>query len=155
MFLFNKKDQVVVKIVENKKEREDAMDVRKQVFQKDMGIDPESDFDGKDDRADHIIAYVNGKEAGTLRIRYDDDGELGKVAEFERIAVLRKFRGQNIAKQMIEYMFGYLKSNGTRGVVFKAQEHTKGFYEQLGFVQQGNAFADGGVLHVRMFKVLY
>lgn len=147
--------EIIIKIAETKKEREDAMDVRKQVFQKDMGVDSESDFDGKDDGADHIVAYVNGKEAGTLRIRYDDDGELGKVAEFERIAVLRKFRGQNIAKQMVEYMIVYLKGNGTRGVIFKAQEHAKGFYEQLGFVQQGNAFADGGVLHVKMFKVLY
>lgn len=147
-------EKIIVKITETKKEKEDAMDVRKQVFQKDMGVDPEADFDGKDNSADHVIVYVDGKEAGTLRIRYDEDGEIGEIAEIERIAVLRKFRGQNIAKQMVEFVIGYLKNKGIRRAIFKAQEHAKGFYEQLGFRQEGEVFVDTGILHVRMIMDL-
>jgi predicted GNAT family N-acyltransferase len=153
MFLFGNKD-IVIKIAEGEKEREGAMDVRRHVFQKDQGIDPEADFDGKDDNADHIIAYVGGKEAGTLRIRYlpEDDK---KNAEIERVAVLRKFRGQDIGKKMMEYALSYLKNKGIGRVMFKTREHTKEFYEGLGFRQEGEVFADGGIPNIMMSIYLF
>lgn len=82
--------KIFIKIIETEKELTDAESIRRQVFQKEQGIAEEIDFDGKDNEADHIIAYFEEKPVGTTRVRYIDDG---KTAKIERTAVLREFRG--------------------------------------------------------------
>lgn len=140
-----------IKVVETEKELVDAKAVRSQVFQKEQGIAVEVDFDGKDNEADHIIAYFNSRSVGTTRIRYTNGG---KTAKIERTAVLREFRGQNIGKQIIEYALCYLKDKGIEKAILNAQEHAKRFYEKLGFQQEGEIFVEAGIPHVRMFKDL-
>ena len=144
--------EILIKIVKTDKELTDAKSVRTEVFQKEQGIAAEIDFDGKDNEADHIIAYFDKRPVGTMRIRYIIDG--GKVAKIERMAVLREFRGQNIGGRMMEYALDYLKEKGIEKAVLDAQEHAKKFYEKLGFKQEGEVFMEVGIPHVKMFKIM-
>ena len=140
--------KISIKTVETDKELVDAKAIRTEVFQKEQGIATEIDFDGKDNEADHIIAYFDEKPVGTMRIRYVDGG---KIAKIERMAVLREFRGQSIGGQMMEYVFSYLKDKKIEKATLDAQEHAKKFYEKLGFKQEGEIFMEVGIPHIKMF----
>lgn len=90
-------DLVDIKIVSLQKEFDDAMSIRKSVFVEEQGIAPELEFDGNDFCSTHIVAYVNNKPVGTLRIRYFKD-----FVKFERAAVLKEFRKTNVSQAMMQ-----------------------------------------------------
>lgn len=143
--------EIIIKIVETDKELADAKSVRSQVFQREQRIAAEMDFDGKDNEAEHIIAYFDKKPLGTMRIRYINGG---KIAKIERMAVLRKFRSQNIGGRMMEYALKYLKGKEIKKATLDAQERAKKFYEKFGFKQEGEIFMEVGIPHVKMFQDL-
>ncbi|HBL14022.1 MAG TPA: GNAT family N-acetyltransferase, partial [Cyanobacteria bacterium UBA11162] len=58
--------------------------VRVQVFQIEQGVDPALEFDGNDETATHILAYLDNQPVGTTRIRYLNN----QTAKIERLAVL-------------------------------------------------------------------
>jgi len=88
-------NNIEIKITKDRNEITEAMEIRRRVFVVGQGIDEKLDFDGKDDEAEHIIAYSDGKPAGTLRIRYADK----ETAKLERLAVLESQRRNGIGKK--------------------------------------------------------
>lgn len=83
---------VNIKIVSSQQELDDAFDVRRKVFVEEQKIHPSLEFDGNDFCATHIVAYVNEKPVGTMRIRYFSD-----FVKFERMSVLPELRKSNIS----------------------------------------------------------
>lgn len=140
-------NKISVKIAENRKEMSDAKDVRRQVFQIEQGIDSKLDFDGEDDKADHVIAYLRGKAIGTARIRYLPE----KTAKIERVSVLKEYRGKGAGKGIMEYIVCYLRGKSAENIKLDSQEYAKVFYEKLGFKQRGKVFQEAGVPHVEMW----
>lgn len=147
----NLMENIKIKLIKRPEELNDAYKVRKLVFQKEQGIDKRLDFDGKDEALYHIVAYYNDNPIGTTRIQYLNNG---KSAKIERTAVLQNYRGYGVGKQIIKYTIDYLKEKRIEKVILNAQEHAKGFYEKLGFKQEGEIFKEAGLPHVRMHKEL-
>lgn len=87
-----------IKLITSLEEFKEAYAIRRSVFQGEQGVDPELDFDGLDEKAEQIIAYLEEQAVGTARIRYLDD----KTAKIERLAVLPLARGQGIGQQIME-----------------------------------------------------
>ncbi|MBP0007580.1 MULTISPECIES: GNAT family N-acyltransferase [unclassified Roseofilum] len=51
-------------------EQEEAIaNIRIEVFQNEQGVDPSLEFDGFDEQADHLLAYIESKPVGTARVR--------------------------------------------------------------------------------------
>ena len=75
---------LIIKSAQLPQEFSAIQSVRQAVFQAEQGVEPELDFDGKDETSEQIIAYIDGKPVGTARIRYLND----KIAKIERLAVL-------------------------------------------------------------------
>lgn len=140
---------ISVKIVENGEEITSAKEVRRQVFQLEQGIDEKTDFDGKDEKADHIIACFNDKVVGTIRIRYTES----KIAKLERLAVLKEHRKIGVGKKILEYVINYLKEKGIKSLTLDSQYHAKGFYEKFGFEEEGESFEEAGIKHIKMVKI--
>lgn len=90
-------DSVNIKIVSNQNEFDDALSVRQKVFVEEQKISPDNEFDNNDFNATHIVAYVNDKPVGTLRIRYFKD-----FVKFERACVLKEFRKTNVAQAIVQ-----------------------------------------------------
>jgi predicted GNAT family N-acyltransferase len=126
--------------------------VRSQVYEIEQGINPDRVFDGKDELAEHILAYLDNQPVGTARIRC-----LSKHStSIEKLAVLSTARRQGIGKKIMEKSLEIAAQKNVEEVVINAQEYIKGLYQQLGFEQEGERFMVAGNPHalIKMRKRL-
>lgn len=143
-------DNLVLKIAELPAELPQIFQVRYLVFQVEQGVDPSLEFDGADDSATHILAYLEEKPVGTARMRFLD----AQTAKVERVAVLQAARGLGIGKKIMETAIDFLAQAGVSEVRIHAQEHVRVFYENMGFQPEGEIFEEAGIPHVKMRKLL-
>ncbi|MFB8787721.1 MAG: GNAT family N-acetyltransferase [Potamolinea sp.] len=122
--------------------------IRNQVFHEEQGVDPALEFDGLDNTAEHLLAYLDNQPVGTARIRYLDN----QTAKIERLAVLSPARGKGIGKKLMEKALEIIEAKQMQQVVVNAQEYVKGLYQQLAFEQVGESFEEAGIFHVKMIK---
>jgi predicted GNAT family N-acyltransferase len=124
--------------------------IRRSVFQEEQGVDPALEFDGLDETATHLLAYLDERPVGTARIRYLEQ----QTAKIERLAVLSTARGLGIGKKLMVKALDVAEKNNTQDVVVNAQEYVKALYQQLGFEQVGERFEEAGIVHIKMIKRL-
>ena len=143
-------NKLTIKKVSTPQELSDAQEVRRQVFIEEQGIKREVEFDGLDQNSDHLIAHNNNIPVGTARIRYKNDVQ----AKLERMAVLKPYRGRGIGKGIAKASLKLTETKGALEVVLNAQQAAAGFYEKLGFQQEGEPFEEAGIPHIAMTKKL-
>lgn len=124
--------------------------IRTKVFQEEQKISSSLEFDGLDETAIHLLAYVKNNPVGTVRMRQIAEHE----AKIERLAVIKEFRNKKIGKKLMETSLKILAIDNYQTVVVYAQEYIKNLYMQLGFEQTGATFAEAGIAHVKMIKHL-
>jgi predicted GNAT family N-acyltransferase len=139
---------ITFKIIDYTTYSADIKGVRRSVFHIEQGVDPSLDLDGKDETADHILAYVENQPVGTVRVRYLDH----QTAKIERLAVLSDFRGQGIGKLLMEEALKIAAKKRINTVVIHAQDYVKSLYLKLGFLPEGELFEEAGISHVKMIK---
>lgn len=96
-----------IDIVRNIEELQQAFDIRRQEFVNKQHIPETTEFDGNDFTATHILAKVNGKPAGTLRIRYFKD-----FVRFERMCVATEFRKSNLVGEILNFAGEVMSEKG-------------------------------------------
>ena len=143
-------NQISLELVDYTDKISEIKPIRIQVFQVEQGVDPALEFDGLDETAEHILAYLDNQPVGTLRIRYLDK----QLAKIERLAVLSTARGQGIGRKLTEKAIDVLEQKEISKVMIHAQEYVKGLYEKLGFEQVGGIFEEADIPHVKMIKHL-
>ena len=141
---------LIIKTAELPQELPAIQAIRRLVFQVEQGVDPALDFDGQDETAEQLIAYLDEQPVGTARIRYLDN----KTAKIERLAVLSIARGKGIGKKIMAKALDVASENNIQEVVIHAQEYIKSLHQQLGFEQEGEKFEEAGIPHVKMRKKL-
>ncbi len=119
--------------------------IRTQVFHQEQDIDPALDFDGLDEEATHVVAYLQNQPVGTARVRHFD-----QTAKIERVAVLFSQRNQGIGSAMLLEILAYLKQRVTSNIILNAQCSSEPFYLQLGFIAHGSIFQEAGINHIQM-----
>ncbi|MBD1804375.1 GNAT family N-acetyltransferase [Microcoleus sp. FACHB-SPT15] len=143
-------NQISLELVNYTDKISEIKPIRIQVFQVEQGVDPALEFDGLDETAEHILAYLDNQPVGTLRIRYLDN----QLAKIERLAVLSAARGQGIGRKLTEKAIEVIEQKEISKVMIHAQEYVKGLYEKLGFEQVGGIFEEAGISHIKMIKHL-
>ena len=139
-----------IKVVTYAEELTPIQTIRRSVFQEEQGLAPEIEFDGQDETAEHLLAYLDNQPVGTARIR-----SLNKqTAKIERLAVLPPARGKGIGKKLMEKALEVIASQNYEEVIIHAQEYVKGLHQELGFEQVGSRFEEAGIPHVKMVKKL-
>ncbi|MBE9019618.1 GNAT family N-acetyltransferase [Chroococcidiopsis sp. CCALA 051] len=141
---------LTIKVAELPEDFSAMRSVRAAVFQLEQRIEPELDFDGKDETSDQIVAYINDQPIGTARIRYLDD----RTAKIERLAVLPIVRGKGIGKLIMEKAIELAAQKKMQEVVIHSQEYIQGLHQKLGFEPEGAVFEEAGIPHVKMRKKL-
>ncbi|OUL23649.1 GNAT family N-acetyltransferase [Nostoc sp. T09] len=141
---------LIIKIVEYPEEFTAIQAIRITVFQKEQGVEPALEFDGKDEICEHLIAYLNKEAVGTARIRYLDE----HTAKIERLAVLSIARGKGIGKQIMGKAIEIIATKNFPEVVINSQEYVKDLYRKIGFVEEGEIFIEAGIPHIKMKKLL-
>ena len=120
--------------------------VRTSVFQIEQGVSAALEFDGLDQAATHFLACDGDRAIGTARVRFLD----GHTAKLERLAVLPNFRKHGVGRKIVETALEFLAGKNITDLRIHAQISVVAFYQKLGFVTEGEAFEEAGILHIKM-----
>ena len=131
-------------------EREDAFDVRHDVFVEEQGVAEDIEYDGKDDVATHFVAYDDGAAIGAARLREPESG-VGKV---ERVAVREPHRGEGWGRRLMDAIEAEARDRGLETLVLHSQTRVEGFYERLDYRTTSDVFEEADIPHVEMEKDL-
>jgi predicted GNAT family N-acyltransferase len=126
--------------------RAEASRIRLKVFVEEQRVPREIEMDDMDAACLHALAWLDGKAVGTGRLL--PDGHIG------RMAVLGESRALGVGGAILERLVQEARRQGMREVVLSAQTHAIGFYRRHGFSEQGEVFAEAGIPHQEMRRVL-
>ena len=128
---------------------DDAIMIRKVVFEDEQGFEEEFDELDESDKVKHMVFYMDGDPIGTCRY-YIEDGE----HRIGRIAVIKKYRGKGIGQMIVRCAEDKILEIGGRETVLSAQVRAKGFYEKMGYVGEGEIYMEEMCPHIKMRKSL-
>lgn len=131
-------------------EREEALDVRHEVFVEEQGVSVDLEHDQYDDHATHFVAYDGDQPVGAARLREYDDG-IGKI---ERVAVRAPRRGEGWGRKIMAAVETAAREEGFVTLRLDSQNDAIGFYERLGYEVVSEPFMDAGILHRTMIRAL-
>jgi predicted GNAT family N-acyltransferase len=130
-------------------EIEAALELRYRVFCEEQGVTLAGDQDGRDPEALHIVAFDDGRLAGTCRLLFDDG-----IARLGRMAVEPDLRGQGIGAALLAEAERESRRAGAQRIRLHAQTAARTLYERAGFEVRGAEFLEEGIAHVTMEKTL-
>ncbi|PYF84036.1 MULTISPECIES: GNAT family N-acetyltransferase [Marinomonas] len=117
--------------------------VRKQVFIIEQGIDPQDEWDDRDEDAVHFVSFgTTAVPTGTCRLT--EEGQIG------RLAVLPAYRHQGYGEMLLIRAVKVAREMGIRKVFLNAQVDVQTFYEKQNFRTDGKVFLEAGKMHIRM-----
>ena len=123
--------------------KELASPIRQEVFVLEQNVPLEEELDVRDADCVHAVAFSsNGQPIGTGRLL--PDGHIG------RMSVLRSHRGLGVGGQILKALMEQARMKGFEEVVLSAQTHALGFYQQFGFVAEGEEYLDANIPHLTM-----
>jgi len=121
--------------------------IRREVFVVEQNCPPELEWEHEDEST-HFLATVNGEPAGAARWRKTDKGY-----KLERFAVLQKFRGLGVARELVRSVLADLPADADY-IYLNAQIQAMRLYAKFGFVAEGPQFEEAGIQHFKMVKPL-
>ncbi|MCE2679182.1 MAG: exodeoxyribonuclease VII large subunit [Burkholderiales bacterium] len=116
-----------------------AAPIRLAVFVHEQGISESEEWDEADAVAVHWVALFEGEPVGCARLL--TDGKIG------RMAVLKPYRGMGAGKRLLQCAVEYAAERRFAKVALSAQMHAKSFYEQQGFIAEGEPHFEVGIEH--------
>lgn len=75
-----------------------------------------------------------------------------QMVQLRQMAVAEKMQGKNIGRQLVGYAEQFAWEKGYTHTMLHARMVAKGFYEKLGYTQQGGIFTEVNIPHVEMVK---
>ncbi|MHA2940483.1 GNAT family N-acetyltransferase [Vibrio sp. RC27] len=104
--------------------------IRNEVFVKEQGIPLDLDLDGLDSNSYHSLAYIDDVAIGVARLA------LGKnnSAIMARVAIKKDYRGNGIARKLIESIISKANQLSINSIEIHAHEYLKEYYESFGFM---------------------
>ncbi len=122
--------------------------LREQVFMLEQNSLYE-DLDNWDQEAEHLLATVEGRLIGYLRLLAVPE----EPVKLGRIVLAPEARGIGFGPQLIRAGLSRVDERYPgRRVKISAQLALQGYYEQFGFVGRSEPYDDGGVLHLDMVR---
>ncbi len=111
---------------------------------------PYLDMDDKDYKSFHVLGYDNGKLVACTRlvpagVSYDLEPSIGRVVTHPDV---RKF---GYGKLLMEYSIKETKERfNSNVIVIGAQLYLDRFYQNLGFVPEGETYLEDDIPHIQM-----
>lgn len=143
-------NDIKIEMVSYQAAEDDICAIRIAVFQEEQGVAPELEFDGLDETAVQLLAYLGDRAVGTARMRSVGD----RAAKIERLAVLPNARGKGIGRQLMQFALAELSQRSYREAIVHAQTYVQKLYLDLGFAIAGEPFFEAGIPHLKMTKLL-
>ena len=124
---------------------QDAFEIRKLVFSIEQNVPLDEEIDEYESIARHFVLYDNGAPVACARLLY-----FGDSAKVGRVAVLEQHRRKGFATIICEHCINVARKNGMKNAFLHAQTQAMGFYQTLGFAEEGDVFLEDGIDHIRM-----
>ncbi len=121
-----------------------VMQVRRQVFVEEVGLEPEYDFDGLDDEAVHFLLMVDEQPAGAARWRETKEGVV-----IERLSIVKKYRGLGLGTLLLRYVVKDVLPS-KRKIYLLTPDFLVDFFRWNGFEIEGEKFQEAGTDHYKM-----
>lgn len=133
---------------------DEYLDIRRQVFNVEQGIDQSIEFDeydhlGRDDVI-HFAYWHQKKLIASARAILLDRRRV-KVG---RVATLKEYRHKGYASRLMHDIELYFHNIGFRQVVVNAQVGVADFYKGCGYTAVGEPFLEANILHRKMVKAI-
>ena len=108
-----------------------------------------SDLDGYDQMAIHYLDFDH-QDNLIAYARYRKISRLDEV-KIERVVLAVKSRGVGLGKSLIISMLTDIQGEYPLAkITLSSQIYASEFYQRLGFVELGDVYDDGGIMHVGM-----
>ena len=124
-----------------------ACALRFEVCVDEQGVPRELELDELDAGATHLVAILDDRVIGTLRLLAHDG-----AAKIGRVAVRASLRRAGVGARLMQRAEAIATARGFAEVVLHAQVAVAGFYRRLGYVEQGDLFDEAGIPHIAMRK---
>ena len=132
----------------SKQELYSIMHLRQQVFVVEQNC-PFIDADFNDEHCDHMLGYQNNELVAYLRLI--KPGIQYQGPSIGRVITIEKIRGQGIGKLItLEAMDFSARKYPEQEITLSAQYRLLSFYEDLGFVSQGEIYLEDDIDHIKM-----
>ena len=136
---------IKVKYVDNEKELNICLSIRRKVFIEEQNIPEAIEMDDISVNAKSICAILNENYVGTARYRETPYG-----IKLERFAVLKEHRLCGVGKALVNSIFNNFDQH--KNIYLYAQEPVVDFYNSLGFKIVDDKFHEAGIPHWKMIK---
>ncbi|USA45989.1 GNAT family N-acetyltransferase [Acinetobacter sp. C26M] len=120
----------------------DAKLIRTLVFIQEQGIAEADEWDEQDAISQHFVIYDQDQPIATARLLQNNS--------VGRVAVLKAYRGQGLGQMIMLDIIAFAKQQGRAFLHLSSQVHAMSFYQQLGFVVQGDEYDECGIPHIEM-----
>ena len=109
------------------------------------------DIDGKDQKALHIFGLKNDKIVAYTRIF--NAGVYFKEASIGRVVVAQQERKFKYGYDIMKASINAIKTHYNDTIIrISAQVYLKQFYNNLGFIEDGEDYLEDGIPHINMLK---
>jgi GNAT superfamily N-acetyltransferase len=105
-----------------------AFAVRAACFIGELEVPFSEEFDGHDYGATHVIAYIGDEPIGTVRVRW-----FKSFAMCERLAVMQRFRGNNVGQLLLERCRQLAESRGCNMLYTQILPADTGYWQKQGW----------------------
>ncbi|CAM4365275.1 hypothetical protein F901_00391 [Acinetobacter dispersus] len=122
--------------------QQDAKLIRTLVFIQEQGIAEADEWDEQDAISQHFVIYDQDQPIATARLLQNNS--------VGRVAVLKAYRGQGLGQMIMLNIIDFAQQQGRVFLHLSSQVHAMSFYQQLGFVVQGDEYDECGIPHIEM-----
>jgi predicted GNAT family N-acyltransferase len=126
-----------------------ALAIRHAAFVVGQGVALEDELDGRDARAEHLVAVQDSRVVGTCRLLHD-----AGTSHLGRMAVAPEARRRGIATALLAEAETAARRAGAGTIVLHAQTGALALYVNAGYTPRGERFVDCGIEHLTMEKGL-
>jgi predicted GNAT family N-acyltransferase len=120
--------EVTIKLASTSDEMLECFALRAAVFMGEQHCPYDEEFDGNDYTATHIVLYVDGEPAGTMRLRW-----FQSFCKFERCVVLRRYRALGLHRQLNAWCKEFARRKGYTKAYVHLQKRHLAMMEKEGF----------------------
>jgi predicted GNAT family N-acyltransferase len=119
---------VTIKLAATSDEMLQCYALRAAVFMGEQQCPYDEEFDGNDYTASHVIMYVDGEPAGSMRLRW-----FQSFCKFERCVILRRYRGLGIHHTINAWCKEFARRKGYTKVYLHLQKRHMPMMQKEGF----------------------
>lgn len=139
---------LIVKQVDYDHYQDAIQRIRTRVFVEEQFVPIALEYDDRDSRCCHALAFLDGQAVATGRIDLEKEGKIG------RVSVLAEQRGNGVGVLVMQSLQQIARRAGLTQVRLSAQVSALPFYLGLGYQPCGERFMEAGIPHQAMQLVL-